>query len=82
MNVSNYLAQNMLILTSILYILGNFLKQTPRVKDWCIPWILLIISITFAFLLGGFNTNSFIQGIIATGVTVLTNQLVKQTFKK
>ncbi len=82
MEFSNYLAENMLILTPVLYILGNFLKQTPHVKDWFIPWLLLIISVIFALMLGGCNIHSFIQGVVATGVTVLANQLVKQTSKK
>ncbi len=82
MEFSNYLAENMLILTPVLYILGNFLKQTPHVKDWFIPWMLLIISVVFALMLGGCNIQSFIQGVVATGVTVLANQLVKQTSKK
>ena len=28
-----------------LYVIGIFLKATPKIVDWCIPWILLLISL-------------------------------------
>ena len=61
-----------------LYVVGMFLKCTPKVQDWVIPWILLALSIVAANLLLGFSISSIIQGILACGVAVLGNQLYKQ----
>lgn len=58
------------------------LKQTNKIKDWTIPWILLVVGIIGAISLIGLNPNAVIQGILATGAAVFTNQLIKQNTKK
>ena len=85
-DIEKYLLEQMLILVPVLYVIGMLLKATPKVSDWVIPWVLLIIGIVSAIFVGmgaGISvTNSIIQGILVTGVTVLANQLIKQTQKK
>ena len=66
----------------MLYVLGLMIKQSKFIKDWCIPWIILIIGICGTVPLMGFNTNSIIQGVLISGVTVFGNQLIKQTTVK
>lgn len=61
-----------------LYIIGVFLKSTPKVADWSIPWILLVISLILANVLIGWSISATIQGILACGMAVLGNQLYKQ----
>ena len=81
MDFMNYIIENALILIPVLYILGSFLKALEFIKDKYIPCILLAIGIAFSIALTGFNVNAVIQGILVTGVTVLGNQLIKQSKK-
>ncbi len=79
MDIIFYLFNKSYILIPILYILGTFLKQTPKIQDYLIPWILLGFGIIGGYFLSGMKTEGIFQGILITGVTVLGNQLYKQT---
>ncbi|MCD3206758.1 hypothetical protein G8T60_12690 [Clostridium botulinum C] len=79
MNLMDYIVEQALILIPVLYILGIMLKGTNKIKDWTIPWILLVVGIIGAIALMGLNVNSVLQGILAAGTAVFGNQLVKQT---
>ncbi|WP_346877108.1 phage holin family protein [Clostridium sp. UBA5712] len=81
MEVINYITENALILIPVLYIIGMILKGIERIKDKYIPLILLPIGIGLAMALMGININAIIQGILVVGVSVYTNQLVKQINK-
>ena len=78
LKLASHIDAAILPLAVALYVVGVFLKSTPKVKDWVIPWILLVLSIIAANLLLGFGISSVIQGILACGVAVLGNQLYKQ----
>lgn len=86
MDFSSYLIEKMLVLVPVLYIIGMFIKSTPKVKDWLIPWILLGLGLAGAVAIGLTTgvpiVDAVIQGILVTGVTVLTNQLMVQTKAK
>lgn len=86
MDFSSYLIDKMLVLVPVLYIIGMFIKSTPKVKDWLIPWILLGLGLAGAVAIGLTTgvpiVDAVIQGILVTGVTVLTNQLIIQTKAK
>ncbi|NFC86236.1 hypothetical protein EXN13_00680 [Clostridium botulinum] len=81
-NLMDYIIDQALILIPALYVLGIMLKQTNKIKDWTIPWILLVVGIIGSISLMGLNPNSIIQGILATGAAVYTNQLIKQSTEK
>ena len=81
MEFLNYIVDNALILIPVLYVIGMFLKALEFIKDKYIPCILLAIGIAFSIALIGLNVNAVIQGILVTGVTVLGNQLIKQSKK-
>ncbi|MBM7869282.1 Mn2+/Fe2+ NRAMP family transporter [Clostridium pascui] len=81
-NLMEYVVDQSLILIPVLYILGRMLKNTNKIKDWCIPWILLIVGVIGAIALMGVNINAIIQGVLVTGVTVYANQLFKQSIDK
>lgn len=81
MEFLNYIVDNALILIPVLYIIGTFLKGLEVVNDKYIPLILMAFSITFSIAILGLNVNSIIQGILITGATVLSNQLIKQSKK-
>ncbi len=81
MDFVNYITENALILIPVLYIIGMILKGIERIKDKYIPLILLPIGMGLAMALMGININAIIQGILVVGVSVYTNQLVKQINK-
>ncbi|WP_338557819.1 phage holin family protein [Paraclostridium sordellii] len=49
-----------------LYVIGMLLKKNPKVKDWSIPWILLVLATGFSIPIMGFNATSILQGIICS----------------
>lgn len=83
---TSYLIEKMLILVPVLYIIGMAIKNTPKISDWLIPWILLGIGVLGALAIGltsGMTiVDAILQGVLATGVTVFANQLIKQTTNK
>ena len=83
MEILNYIVENRLILVPVLYIIGEFIKRTEYIKDKFIPFMLLVFSIGLSIAMGE-NTviNNVIQGILVAGVTVLGNQLVKQSTRE
>jgi len=81
MDFINYVTENALILIPVLYIIGMILKDTNKVKDKYIPLILLPIGICLSMALMGVGINAIIQGILVVGVSVYTNQLIKQVNK-
>ncbi|MCB6572430.1 phage holin family protein, partial [Eubacterium limosum] len=60
------------------YVLGLFLKGTPKVPNWLIPWIIGVLGVALGFGIGGFNVTAAIQGILAAAAAVYGNQLWKQ----
>ena len=82
MDFINYITENALILVPVLLVIGAIFKNTERVKDKYIPIILLPAGIILSvWLMGGFNADSVIQGILVTGAAVYGNQLIKQLSK-
>jgi MFS superfamily sulfate permease-like transporter len=80
--IIKFIAEQILVLVPVLFVIGLLLKNTPKVPDWIIPWALLVIGIVLAVLLIGDLLQGIIQGVLVAGVTVLTHQLVKQTFER
>lgn len=80
-NLMDYVVEQAFVLVPVLYVVGAILKQS-KLKDWLIPWVLLICGIVGAITFIGFNANAIIQGILVAGVTVFGNQLIKQTTEK
>jgi FtsH-binding integral membrane protein len=82
MDFLNFIKEELLYLIAVLWILGAFLKRSPKVADWLIVWILLAVSILFCFALLGLTAQAAAQAVLITGAAVLGNQLVKQTTNK
>ena len=78
MEIMDYIMEGRLILIPVLYIIGYIFSKTQLIKNKFIPLILLVIGIVLSLLIGG-NTiiDNIIQGILVTGATVLTNQVIK-----
>jgi len=68
--IVEFIRPELLILISICFCMGLFLKQIPKVPDWIIPLVLLlftcIISILYIgiVLKEGFNANTYLMGFI------------------
>jgi hypothetical protein len=78
-DIWGYLVKDSYILIPVLYIIGMVVKKTPCIPDWLIPWILLVLGMAGGFFLKGMTFQGILQGVLVAGVTVLTNQLYKQT---
>ncbi|MGJ7919739.1 phage holin family protein [Neobacillus sp. LXY-4] len=79
LDLLDFLNQNYLILIPALWVIGFALKQTPRVPNWSIIWIITIVSLGFATYIFGFSVDAVVNGLIAAGVSVYGHQLFKQT---
>jgi hypothetical protein len=75
----DYIISEALIIIPVLWILGSFLKRTPKVQDWIIPWVLLFVGVVLAIGIIGLTVDAAVQGILVAGAAVLGHQLLKQT---
>ncbi len=74
----DYIIEQALIVVPVLLVIGQILKSTPKMKDWLIPYILLMFGITFTVGIMGFNMQAIVQGVLVSGAPVFANQLYKQ----
>ena len=81
-NIIKFVPEQLLILVAALYVIGMFLKKTPKIVDWSIPWILIVLGVGFSISILGVNPTSILQGVICAFCSVGANQLVKQTSNK
>jgi hypothetical protein len=77
--ILEYIINEALIIIPVLWILGSFLKRTPKVQDWIIPWVLLLVGVILAVGIIGLTVDAAVQGILVAGAAVLGHQLLKQT---
>ncbi|MCG8541254.1 MAG: phage holin family protein [Clostridia bacterium] len=82
MDIMKYIVEKAIVLIPALWILGSFLKNTPNIPDWTIPWALLVIGIIGSGFILGWTPDGIVQGILVTGAAILGNQLMKQTINK
>lgn len=89
-NIIDFVPENMMIVVIGLWIIGYCLKKTPKVEDWSIPWILIVVGVIFSIglnildkdITSNLLVTATLQGICCAGVAVLGNQLKKQTEKE
>ncbi|CAH1058838.1 phage holin family protein [Paenibacillus pseudetheri] len=79
--VMEFINPELLVVVVACWIIGYWLKKTPKVPDWSIVYIVTLVAIVFAVSMLGFVITSFIQGILCGAVAVYGNQLVKQAKK-
>lgn len=82
MDIMTFIQDNMIVLIPVLWIIGTFLKKTPLIMDWTIPWILVLTGTGLAIALLGISAEAIIQGILVAGGAVLTQNLIKQTTER
>ena len=82
MEIINFIIEEGLIMIPVLYIIGEIIKFTGVLNNKWIPLTLLVFSVLFTpLLLGGFTPDNIVQAVLVTGVTVLGDQLIKQSGK-
>lgn len=82
MEILSYITENALILIPVLYVIGRMLKNTEKINNKYIPIILLPIGVGLSMgIAGAITVDAVIQGILVTGATVYTDQLIKQSKK-
>lgn len=92
--VLNYVKPELIVVAIALYFLGIALKNTEKVKDKMIPFILGAVGIVLAFIYV-FATSvvstyqdvlfaiftSIVQGMLVAALSTYVNQLLKQSKK-
>lgn len=77
--IQELISTEIIILIPVLWIIGFFLKKTPKFPNWLIVWVLVTIGIIASLFIIGFDVNGVIQGVLAAGVAALGYDLFKQT---
>jgi hypothetical protein len=81
MDFMGFIIDEALYIIPALWVLGMMLKNTPKVPDWTIPYILGFVGVGLAISVLGFDANSIIQGILVAGAAVYFHELLKQGVK-
>lgn len=68
-----------LIVVAVCWAIGVIVKQTPRVPDWTIVYIVTLVAVLLTIWLIGLSAESVIQGILCGSFAVYGHQLIKQS---
>ena len=79
LDLSMYIRPDAFILVPALYFIGLFLRQTPQLKPWSHPWILMAFAVLACMLHYGWAIESAVQGILVTGVAVISRDIIENT---
>lgn len=69
----------LLIVVAACWVIGGVLKKTPKVADWSIVYIVLIVAVWLTIGILGFSVEAVIQGILSGAFAIFGHQAVKQT---
>lgn len=79
MDLTLYIEPDAFILVPVLYFLGLFLRQTPRIPLWSHVWIKLTFAVIACLLYYGINIQAVVQGILVTGTTFVSKEILQNT---
>ena len=79
LNFEKYIRSDALILIPVLYIISLLLRQTPFIPVWTHAWIQLFFAVIACLLYYGLEIQSVVQGILVTGVAVITKNIFYTT---
>ncbi|GGA71374.1 phage holin family protein [Ornithinibacillus halotolerans] len=74
-----YIRPDAFILIPVLYFIGVFLRQTPRIPEWSYVWIQLTFAIVACSLYYAWEIQSVVQGILVTGAAVISRDIIQNT---
>lgn len=78
MDIMKFISENSYIVAGVLWILGEFIKDVPKLPNWIIPFVLMIAGAVFCIGIYDFSTQAVMQGILCAGGAVLADQSIKQ----
>lgn len=76
--LSHYIEVGMAVIVPCLIFIGWLLKRTPNVKNWMIPYILIVLAVIAGIAIIDTVVTGVIQGILVAAVAVLVHQLYTQ----
>jgi len=76
--IAGLIDARLIIVLAACWVIGYGLKRTPRVPDWSILFIVIIVAALLAGGVIGYTVEAIIQGIIVGAVAVASHQAVKQ----
>ena len=79
--IMNLIDPSLYIVIAACWIIGFILKQTPKIPNWTIIYIVTAFSITVTLFMMGFHAKSVLQGILCGASAIYGHQLVKQTME-
>ncbi|MEK3947325.1 phage holin family protein [Paenibacillus sp. FSL H7-0703] len=71
----------LLIVVAVCWVIGIGIKQTPKVPDWSIVYIVTAVAVLLTVWMQGWVPQAVIQGVLAGAFAVYGNQVVKQAKK-
>lgn len=77
--LNQFIVPQALIMVPVLYFIGLFLRQTPKIPFWTHAWIKLTFGVTACMIYFGPSITSFIQGILVTGAAVLMRDMIHRS---
>ncbi|GAC44324.1 phage holin family protein [Paenibacillus popilliae] len=80
--IFNMIDPVLFVVVAACWALGYMLKQTPRVPDWTIVYIVTAAAVLLAVWTLGLGPSSIIQGVLCGAVAVFGHQVFKQTITK
>ncbi|MFF2797104.1 phage holin family protein [Lysinibacillus xylanilyticus] len=69
----DYIIEQALIVVPVLLVIGQALKNTPKMQNWLIPYILLLLGFLFTIGIMGINMHAIVQGVLVSGSAVFAN---------
>ncbi|UNK17637.1 phage holin family protein [Paenibacillus sp. N3/727] len=76
--ISELIDPRLFIVVSACWVIGFILKKTPKVPDWSIVYIVVVLAVALTMGLIGWSVEALIQGILAGAFSVFGHQAVKQ----
>ncbi|WP_211750247.1 phage holin family protein [Paenibacillus sp. Marseille-Q4541] len=76
--ISELIDPRLIIVLALCWVVGFVLKQTPKVPDWTIVYIVTAISVLLTVWMIDWSPESLIQGVLTAAVAVYGNQIIKQ----
>lgn len=68
----------LIVVVAACWAIGYSLKQTPKVPDWSIIYLVTLFAIIMALLMIGMSAEAVLQGILCGTVAVYGHQALKQ----
>lgn len=80
--LNEFIDPSLLIVVAACWALSYTAKQTPRVPEWSVAYIITLVAIAAVIALQGMTAQSVLQGVICGAVAVYGNRFIKQASGK